>query len=62
MQEQIERTVGDIRFRYERGAVLRASALLDSKLTGLRKRIIRYIHTVILGDCHEDKFRSDSVF
>ena len=44
VQEQIERTVDDIRFRYGRDAILRASALLDPKLTGFNPKEDHTIH------------------
>jgi DNA polymerase-4 len=44
VQEQIERTVDEIRFRYGRDSVLRASALLDPKLTGFNPKEDHTIH------------------
>lgn len=44
MQEQIERTIDDIRFWYGRDAVLWASALLDSKLTWFNPKEDHTIH------------------
>ena len=44
VQEQIEKTVDAIRCRFGRDAVLRASALLDSKLTGFNPKADHTIH------------------
>lgn len=44
VQEQMERTIDSIRFRYGRNAVLRASALLDPKLTGFNPKEDHTIH------------------
>jgi DNA polymerase-4 len=44
IQEQIEKTVDMLRYRFGHNAVLRASALLDSKLTGFNPKEDHTIH------------------
>ena len=44
VQEQIEKTVDELRYRFGHNAVLRASALLDPKLTGFNPREDHTIH------------------
>jgi len=44
VQEQIEKTVDELRYRFGHNAVLRASALLDPKLTGFNPKEDHTIH------------------
>ena len=44
VQEQIEKTIDMLRYRFGHNAVLRASALLDSKLTGFNPKEDHTIH------------------
>ena len=44
VQEQIEKTIDMLRYRFGHNAVLRASALLDPKLTGFNPKEDHTIH------------------